>query len=427
MLLFVLRKMAANRWMVVSLLVGVILAVAMVTTIPIYSRGILTRLLLRDLQIYQESSGRFPGFVEVSGYLPVNLEAENKLAVYDDYSSAVQREVGRGLRVPLLSQSFRLRHDYLRARRVDQPESDSTSVAVSSVSGLLERVTPVIGRLPERLDSGGNTIEAVITEEMAAVGRIVYGNEYQLISPRDDTVLDYTVRIVGVVAVREPGDLFWSVPIRRFSGTLLVQSDVVRRLIESDPFVRNVQVAWAFTFDYQALSSEQATPLARFIQEQTEAGRRLGISIQMPVLRILKEYAGRERTLKLTLWMLQVPLLLMLAFYLSMVSQVLINHERNEIALMKSRGADGLQIFFTYVLLGTLPSLAGIAAGPFLGMAICRVPGASNGFLEFVQRRPLRLELTPQTYFYGVAAAAFALGTMLLPGHSGVPDDHRSP
>ncbi|MCK4515551.1 MAG: hypothetical protein KAU31_09855, partial [Spirochaetaceae bacterium] len=160
MLLFVLRKMAANRWMVASLLIGVILAVAMVTTIPIYSRGILTRLLLRDLQIYQETSGRFPGLVEVTGHLPLGRESETKLNFYDEYSSAVQREVDRGLAIPILSQAHRLTHDFIRVQRVDQPDGKRTSTSVSAVTGLFERVRPVIGRLPEP-GNGGEQIEAV--------------------------------------------------------------------------------------------------------------------------------------------------------------------------------------------------------------------------------------------------------------------------
>ncbi|MCK4513701.1 MAG: ABC transporter permease, partial [Spirochaetaceae bacterium] len=266
---------------------------------------------------------------------------------------------------------------------------------------------------------GGEQIEAVITEEAAATGRLVYDTEYRLVSLHEDISIELNVRIVGVVAVEDPSDIFWSMPVARYAGDLLVHTGDVRRIVASDPFTRNVEAAWSYTFDYHAMTSETAASMVQFVQEQTEASRRLGVSVRMPVLRILEAYAAREKALKLTLWVLQVPLLLMLSFYLFMVSQVLIDHERNEIALVKSRGADNSQVFVTYLLLGAMLSAAGLLVGPFLGMAICRALGASNGFLEFVQRRRLRLEFTPQTYVYAVSAAALALITMLLPAFQG--------
>jgi len=184
--------------------------------------------------------------------------------------------------------------------------------------------------------------------------------------------------------------------------------------MDSNP-LRNLEVAWTYTYDYQQLNSEHAAPMVDFVEDYTIAARRAGLSIRVPAVRLLEEYMIRERALTMTLWVLQVPLLLMLAFYLFMVSQVLIDHERNEIALMKSRGAQVGQVFLTYVILGVLLSLAGILAGPLLGLWICQVLGASNGFLEFVQRKALRLEITGRTYFYAVSAATVALVTILVP------------
>ena len=108
MVLLVLRKIAANRWMVISLLVGVILAVAVVAAIPIYSRGILTRLLLRDLQIYQETTGVYPGLVTVSGSLAVEPESLEKLSEYPDMTSEIESAVERILPVPILSSLRRI-------------------------------------------------------------------------------------------------------------------------------------------------------------------------------------------------------------------------------------------------------------------------------------------------------------------------------
>ena len=411
MLLFVIRKMAANRWMVASLLIGVILAVAMVSTIPIYGRGILTRLLIRDLQAYQEFWGRYPGVFEVFDNVRIDPADDEQLRFIDELSDGVVRELNRGIPVAQLTQSRRITYNYVRARRNDQPESDHVNTSVTATSGLFERVCVVAGRLPIATDNPG-VFEAVITESTAASGKLVFGNNYALISPLDDAPLGITLEVVGVVSVADPSDVFWSIPIRRYKGSLLVHESDVRLAIESLPYTRDVELSWIHTFDYQAMDSDDASRLASFAREQK---RRSSMSVKMPIQHILDDFEVRERLLKITLWVLQVPLLLMLAFYLFMVSQVLIDHERNDIALMKSRGSANYQIFIIYVLLGSFVSLAALAIGPFLGIAACRILGASSGFLEFVQRKRLRLELTSQTYLYAALAAAVALLTILIP------------
>ena len=60
MLLMVWRKMLSNKWMVTCLLIGFILAVAMVSSIPMYTDGILQRMLTKDLEMYPTTSGNHP-------------------------------------------------------------------------------------------------------------------------------------------------------------------------------------------------------------------------------------------------------------------------------------------------------------------------------------------------------------------------------
>lgn len=415
MLLFVLRKIAANKWMVASLLVGVVLAVAMVTTIPIYSRGILTRLLLRDLQITQERSGSYPGSVSISGYITLDHSQPDPLAGYEELTELVDREVRRGLVVPILTAAHTMQQNFLEFRDPLEDDPDATTASVATSEGLLDRVEPIVGKLPEPADETRSVIEAVITRETAAGGRLALGRTYHVSAARDETVLPYRIRVVGVVEVADPGDVYWTFPLSRHLGSLIVHEADLRRLVTTNNPSRNLELAWGYTYDYQALTSEDAAPMVDFIDEYTFAARRLGLSVRVPAHRILEAYQVREQALTMTLWVLQVPLLMMLAFYLFMVSQVLIDHERNEIALMKSRGARVGQVFFTYVVLGLLLSVAGLLIGPFLGLAICRVLGASNGFLEFVQRRALQLEITARTWLYGAIAATAALVTILIP------------
>ena len=69
MFLFVLRKIASNRWKVLCLLAGSILVVAMLSSIPIYTNGPLQRLLVKEMEQYQLDTAFYPGYYVVDAQL----------------------------------------------------------------------------------------------------------------------------------------------------------------------------------------------------------------------------------------------------------------------------------------------------------------------------------------------------------------------
>jgi putative ABC transport system permease protein len=62
----VLRKLLANRWLTLCLLAGFVIGAALLGGIPMYTSGILQRMLTRDLERFQESTGAFTGRYSVS-------------------------------------------------------------------------------------------------------------------------------------------------------------------------------------------------------------------------------------------------------------------------------------------------------------------------------------------------------------------------
>ena len=138
----------------------------------------------------------------------------------------------------------------------------------------------------------------------------------------------------------------------------------------------------------------------------------------MPIYETLADYAARSQQLRNTLLVILVPLLVMLALYIFMVSQLIIKNDENEISLLRSRGASAFQIFRIYLLQGLVISGLTLVIGPFLGYWLCKIVGASNGFLEFVQRTALPLKLSKAAYLYSAAAVVLFLLTMLVPAYS---------
>jgi putative ABC transport system permease protein len=97
----------------------------------------------------------------------------------------------------------------------------------------------------------------------------------------------------------------------------------------------------------------------------------------------------------------------MLAFFIYMVSQLIIENDANEIAVLKSRGSSSRQVFLLYLIESVILASVAMVAGPPLGLFICRVLGSSNGFLEFVQRTALPLFLSDKAFWPPSPATLF--------------------
>ena len=56
-----LRKMLSNKWLYLCLLIGLILVVAFISCIPMYTNGVLQRVLTKDLEKIQTTQSVYPG------------------------------------------------------------------------------------------------------------------------------------------------------------------------------------------------------------------------------------------------------------------------------------------------------------------------------------------------------------------------------
>src|SRR5690606_4217050 len=94
---------------------------------------------------------------------------------------------------------------------------------------------------------------------------------------------------------------------------------------------------------------------------------------------------------------------------------LIIERQKTEIAVLRSRGASRLQVLFSYVLEGLILGTIAFIVGPYVGMLLTKFLGASNGFLEFVQRTALIVEINETAYKYSLYAVLFSLVMTLIP------------
>ena len=416
MFIMVIRKMVSNKWMVLCLLLGFILAVAMVSSIPMYTDGVLQRMLIKDLENYQISSGHFPGRYHVSANIYSQYAENSRIKAFHILNNKIKNEAVNEIGLPIMSCTSNLTIDYLIAlpevQREEEPKK--RSLKLEALEGLEDHVEIIHGRMYSSEKQGG-VYEAIVTEE-AMKNLDLRLDEVYVVSDFIDCLDEpLKVKVVGVFTIADEADPFWFQGLWAYAESFLIDYSLFYdEFIEGEsPLLTKAQ--WYYAFDYHKISLDNTPKILEAFEAQNRWFAKRKAEFRMPAISVLEQYYEREKQLKTTLWVIQVPILLMLAFYLLMVSKLIIEQEQNEIAVLKSRGASSLQIFMGYLVESLILGGVALAVGPPVGLFLCKLLGAANGFMEFVQRTALPLKLSPKAYLYSLAAVGLSMVTMLVP------------
>lgn len=426
MLTLLYRKMRNTKWMVICLLVGFIMATAMTSTIPIYMHASLQRMLVKDMQAYQEEYNEYPGVYAVTKTIVSGTSAKNqRAAVNNTYANSANRF--NQLLVPFLNYKCYTYDSYLYVTNVES--SELSMLKLGAMTELNDHITIVEGRMYEPGKRDDGVYEVICTEMGLQTAQITMGQIYEVanILDKSDEPATVKIEVVGVFDITNETDTYWSEGLKNYDNTFLTDYDTLignenketgvgaAEGIIYTGAVNITSVECRYIIDYHNMDMNVIGHVQNMFDLHEEAYKSENTSFEVPAKEVLVAYADKAATVEYILLMLDIPVCLMLVFYLFMVSQLNIESEKNEIAMLKSRGASSWQIVRIYayetLILGAISALI----GPFVGLALCSILGVSNGFLEFVNRPALQAELSLTAFLYAVAAVAVFFITTLVP------------
>lgn len=414
MLQMILRKMMNNRWLVGSLLIGLIVAVGLVSSIPAFTSGILQRMLTKDMEEYQKNVKRFPGGLLVS--VNQNKLGENGVALVDEMAAHLQNEVIDSLNVPVYEKVTVLRTIPLKTIQPNTQEKRSIEDSrLYSLSGLAQHMTLVDGRMPQATPVDG-VYEALVTEKALKDRKMVLGNLYEL-TTREVEGLKVRVKPVGVFKEKEGNDPYWFVSASEYSNGFVLDERIYRSaFLEEKNLVIATQMYTAL--HYQSFRISDTDKLKSVVSGiegklQQHGLKKAEISVQFPAASLVGKYSEQEEQFRTILWSLYIPIFIMLGLYLVMVSGLIVERQRTEIAVLGSRGASRMQIFFIYFMEIVILGLCAFLVGPYVGIQLSKILGISNGFLEFVDRKGLDVAISSEVFVYA-AWTVLACITLLL-------------
>lgn len=415
---FVFRKIESRKWMVISLLVGNLLMIAIAAASPMYSQAVLQRTLTRSLSSYYTERNAYPGMVVLRGAYAA--AGSRKEADFEKVGQAARKmeDLTAELDVPALfmvTQYYKGSVKAVHETALDNRKNELT-VRIATYTDQEEHLRIVNGEMYAR-EMEENTFDVIVNERTFVNLNLMLGEVLELPSLKDESGEPYRIHIAGIFENSEQQDIYWISEPTAWRDVCLMDEGLFRELFaNSQRLDMGFNTEWYAALDYLAMRGDQAERylevLERYLQEFDAMGYK---SYSVYFKSTLENFVLQAQKLNATILILQMPIFVLLAAFIFMVSRQMLEMEQNEIAVYKSRGADKGQIVLVYLLQSLIVSVLGLAGGIPLGVLMCRLLGASNSFLEFVKRAALPVEIGPKVWICAAAAAAFSICTMVLP------------
>lgn len=410
---FMFHKLIHKKWMVISLLIGNILLIAIAASHPMYKDASLQRMLTDDFEKLFEEKNTYPALITLNSSADKTVNREFKRMKQLSYGICNELGIDLYQRMEYLS--------VVSAKVVSQYEREDNKgdfrVILGSLSDLDKNVNIISGKINNKEITEDGFIEAIVSQSALVGLNLLVGEELTFQNFQDVDGNTVKVRIVGVYENNGENNDYWVGSPDSYSKTCMIDSDLFESIFLRENDERfNVKGVWYIQPDYTSIRPEQAANILKLLNGYQTTYFTYNSSINESGFKeILNDFGQNEMKISLTLIILQVPILVLLCAFLFMISGQMLSLEQNEISQLKSRGAGKGQILFMYFLQSTILALISIVIGIPLGSYLCRVLGSSNAFLEFVQRRPLQVNVTIDVLFYAIAAAVVSILMTILP------------
>jgi len=408
--------MFKNKWLTGCLLIGCILAVSVMSSIPMYSYAMFQRMLTKDLESIKTTESTYPGIFNLTISLGNSSNtADTNYKYYQNYNEEVLELLNEkiGLPVQELHRIFRQNNYAIKPEGEKATHEDIAKCAIISTEGIKDHIEIVAGKYPAD-DMVDGYYEVIATDAVLNNLDLAVGGKYHFYENTYKEPLP--VHVVGMYKIADETDMYWLSTFSTFNSGVVISEDLyAKHFLTEDGGLLCGRVTWCTALDYTQLTVDNMTDVGNAIREfsESEVGTRMGI--RQYIVDVLSSYLGRYDSLMTLLWILMIPLILMLVFYIYMVSQLSLNYEKNEIAVMKSRGSSNAQILSMYFYESVVLGVVSLAIGIPIGFVLCRAVGATSGFLEFVQRKAITPKINTEVIVYAVVAVALFVITMLIP------------
>ncbi len=456
---FVAQRMRSQLGLVACLWLGVTLAVALATSIPVFVTAVQLRVLRNELLSLNTAIGRqgSPNYLPfalqfsfattnehslshsayraLDAFMRERIEPRTMLPIVEtatfaqtppwrmfalpDSPTAEKYKGERVLALPTVDAMSNFWRHVIVEEGTPLPDEDAP---VATVAETTDAPVPVLISRAFAERYGAQASDAFLlsmTQTRASAG--AFGGQAQ-----ETVEVQVPVRIAGVWLPRDPREDYWGLSPDTFKDSLIVTpKDFDARIAPLlNTGVRSAR--WQYILDVSKLSADSVEPFtARARQLQREVFREnRDVILVAALLDALDRYLVTSRELLLLLVIFSAPVFAIVFYFVVLVAGMVVRQQESEITTLRSRGASIPYILGLHLAQSLVIGVAALLVGIPLGYGLASVMAGTLTFLQFGPPQPVEFSLLnadgqlaglPQSFRFALIAASFSVLAVIAP------------
>jgi putative ABC transport system permease protein len=438
------RRLWSNKGLTICSIIGLITAVALISSIPLYTDTANFKVLREQLSNEQgDNKNPRPPFAFMYRYIGAwhgAVETEDFNPVDEYLTKSVPALVGLSVET------------FVRHVKTDNfslfPASDAAYIGLREplgwvnlgfVTGIQERVNIVEGAFPKNAKADDEVIEVAVSQVLAEEVGVQVGESYVMfkraeVAPpirtgnttkaatpdkqvEEAKPTQFQVRVVGVWAAKDATDTFWFYNPKSLANTFMISEESFRTRV-SPALTKEVYAAiWYLIFDGKKVRTDDVPGLlGRINYVNTRVSALLPNTVlDISPVAAMEKYSWTTFVMTIILYVFAIPILGLVLYFIGLISGLVVERQRGEIAILKSRGTGDFQVIGIYALEGLLVGAVGLSLGLLLGKQVAVIMGNTVSFLTFGSREQLEVLITPRVIRLALLGIAIALAASLMP------------
>jgi putative ABC transport system permease protein len=420
-------RMVAQWELVLAAIIGLVASISLILSIPLYADGVYYRTLQENITggPGNEIKARppFSFLFHYYGGWDGNLNWEDIQPVTEYLSNSVADTLD-------LPQSEEVRFISTDSYPlVPQGESDRSAgkqfihTRLGVMSGLRDRIHILDGRFPNVENaSDSEALDVLISSNLAEETGYQVGDVYQLYVSEDwfierDPLREIPVQIVGIWEPDDPSADFWISDPSIYNNVLFIPEESFTTIVDQYIPEAIFSAYWYFVMDGSNVYSGDVQPILRNIYKLERNAYVLLPNLRLSVspVEVLTTYRRATDLLTILLYAFTVPIIGLILAFIGLVSRLTVERQRNEIAVMRSRGASPFQVLSFTILEGVLLGMVAFIISLPIAIQLTGWIGQTRSFMDFSATGNLRVGISTEVIRIGIFALVLVLIAMLIP------------
>ncbi|MBM3956839.1 MAG: hypothetical protein FJ313_02160, partial [Gemmatimonadetes bacterium] len=295
--------------------------------------------------------------------------------------------------------------------------------------GIEGNATLIEGRLPSpsspAADGTPLRVEVMVPDTTSRAFGLAPGGELRVIPHWDDANEDVIAVVTGVFERNEPDSPFWRAYDEAF-GTIsrnLVFAELIvpeATLLEAiSPHLPRMgaEYYWRLDTDPELMNAAGSAAIRRAV-ESVRVEMRAGVDGYRQETDLPEALAGFETELfynRLPMFIVLILIVVVVLYYVLTLASLLVDAQREEISLLRSRGAAASQILLVFAVEAGCVAVLAVALGPLAAAGAVKAIGVVPWFHDLNAGAPLPVRLSGPVYRMAALGGALSFLALLVP------------